>query len=263
MKNLLEKVEKMVKFIVAKDHNQVGEIGAQFFSDQIRQKPASVLGLATGSTPIPLYRHLVRLYQQGDLDFAEVKSFNLDEYAGLSAADPQSYHAFMDENLFSRINIAKKNIHILDGLAKDPAQQCAAFEEEIRDAGGIDLQLLGIGNNGHIGFNEPASVFIASTHVVNLTDSTREANRRFFSSLDEVPTQALTMGIGTIMAARKILLVLNGQNKAAAIEKAFLNDIDPQVPVSILQLHPDVTVVGDEAALGGLKKQAPALFTAS
>jgi glucosamine-6-phosphate deaminase len=253
----------MAKFIIAKDHNQVGEIGAQIISDQIKLKPASVLGLATGSTPIPLYQQLVRLYQQGDLDFASVKSFNLDEYAGLSADHPQSYHAFMAENLFSRINIAKENIHILDGLAQDPAQQCRSFEEEIKKAGGIDLQLLGIGNNGHIGFNEPASVFICDTHVVDLTDSTREANRRFFSSLEEVPTQALTMGIGTIMAARKILLVLNGQNKAAAIEKAFLNDIDPQVPVSILQLHPDVTVVGDEAALGGLKRQAPLLFTSS
>ena len=251
----------MAKFIIAENHSDIGKIGAKIIADQIKQKPDSVLGLATGSTPIPLYHELVRLHQEGSLDLSAVTSFNLDEYIGLEAAHPQSYHAFMLDNLFSKVNVPAENIHIPDGMAKDSSEQCKSYEEAIRNAGGIDLQLLGIGNNGHIGFNEPADVFIRDTHVVELTEDTREANKRFFSSLAEVPTQAITMGIGTILSARKILLVLNGHNKAAAIEKAFLGDIDPQVPVSILQLHPDVTVVGDKAALGGLKKRAPSLFT--
>ena len=212
-------------------------------------KPHAVLGLATGSTPVGAYKQLVEWYNKGDLDFANVTSVNLDEYKGLSPENDQSYRYFMNTNLFNHVNINKERTFVPNGLEPDSEKACAAYNETIRSVGGIDLQLLGLGNNGHIGFNEPNGQFDRTTHCVNLTQSTIEANKRFFASEEDVPRQAYTMGIKTIMQAKKILIVVNGENKADIVERAFFGPVTPEVPASILQLHNDVTLVGDEAAL--------------
>ncbi len=239
-----------------KDYNAMSRRAAAVIAAQIVSKPDCVLGLATGSSPVGAYQQLVKWYEQGDLSFAEVRSVNLDEYYGLSPDHDQSYRYFMQSNLFDHVDIAPENTNVPDGLAKDPAAECLRYERKAAELGYADLQLLGLGRNGHIGFNEPCDCFPVATHLVDLTESTIEANARFFASADDVPKQALTMGVGTIMKARKILIVASGADKADAVWKAFAGPITPEVPASILQLHPDVTLVADEAALSKLTEAA-------
>ncbi|MCQ5130447.1 glucosamine-6-phosphate deaminase [Butyricicoccus faecihominis] len=238
-----------MKIICAKDYNELSRKAANVIAAQVILKPNCVLGLATGSSPIGLYEELVKGYQAGDLDFSGVTTFNLDEYRGLTADHDQSYHYFMHKHLFDSINVPKDRVHVPDGSDPDADNACASYEAAVRAAGGVDLQLLGMGLNGHIGFNEPADEFPKDTHCVDLTESTIEANKRFFASADDVPRQAYTMGIGTIMAARKVLIIVSGENKADIVREAFFGPVTPRVPASILQLHPDVVAVVDEAAL--------------
>lgn len=243
-----------VKLYKVKTPEEVGALAADQIEAVMRAKPACVLGLATGSTPLPLYRELIAREKRGQLDFSRVRTANLDEYKGLPADHPQSYRRFMQENLFDHISIKPENTIVPDGTTCDVDAMCAAYERQIEDWGGVDLQLLGIGHDGHIGFNEPGACFPAHTHETLLTDMTRNANKRFFASIDEVPAAALTMGIGTVMAARKILMVVTGADKAEILHKSFFGPVTPEVPASILQFHPDVTLVCDEAAgakLGG------------
>jgi glucosamine-6-phosphate deaminase len=220
----------------------------------VREKPDAVLGLATGSTPLLLYRELVRLHREGGLDFRRVTTFNLDEYIGLSPQQPQSYYSFMWENLFKHINISRKKVHLPDGLAKDIPAFCARYEERIRAAGGIDLQVLGIGTDGHIGFNEPGSSLASRTRIKTLTARTRRDNARFFGSEKEVPHHVITMGIGTIMEARQCLVLAFGANKARAIAGAAEGPLTAMNPASILQMHPAAKVCLDEKAAAKLKK---------
>lgn len=232
-----------MRIIETSNYTELSRKVASLIAAQVTLKPDSVLGLATGSTPIGTYKELVEWHKQGDLDFSKVKSVNLDEYCGLSPLNEQSYRYFMDSNLFNFVNINKENTYVPNGLATDLEEECKNYDELIQSLGGVDVQILGIGLNGHIGFNEPDSFFEASTHVVDLDQSTIEANARFFSSIDEVPRQAITMGIKTIMKAKKIILVASGANKKEIIEKAIYGPVTPEVPGSILQFHPDVTVV--------------------
>ena len=238
-----------MKIYKTKSYEEMSRKAANLIAAQVISKPDCVLGLATGSSPIGTYQQLVEYYKQGDLDFSQVTSVNLDEYRGLPHDNDQSYYYFMQENLFKHVNIRPECTFVPDGTIEDANEACNAYNEIIRSVGGVDLQLLGLGRNGHIGFNEPADAFAKETHCVDLTQSTIDANARFFASRDEVPTQAYTMGIKTIMAAKKILVVANGEDKADAVQKVFFGPITPQVPGSILQLHPDVILVADEAAL--------------
>ena len=228
---------------------------ANILSAQIILKPNSVLGLATGSTPIGMYKQLVIWYEKGDLDFAQIKTVNLDEYVGLEPTHEQSYRYFMQNNLFDHVNINPANTNVPDGLVADPQAECDWYNQVIRKLGGIDIQVLGMGHNGHIGFNEPGNAFELETHVVDLSERTIQANARFFASADEVPRQAMTMGIKSIMMAKKILMLVSGEDKAEAVWKAFAGPVTPQVPASILQLHPYVTLVGDKAALSKLMEE--------
>ena len=236
----------------AENYTAMSRRAANIISAQVIYKPDCVLGLATGGTPVGLYKQLVDWYNKGDLSFAETRSVNLDEYLGLSPHHEQSYRYFMQVNLFDYIDIKPENTHVLNGLAKDPEAECRAYNHLIRDLGGIDLQLLGMGHNGHIAFNEPGENFGLETHVVDLTESTIDANQRFFENRDDVPRHALSMGIKNIMNARRILMVVSGEDKAEAVYKAFAGPVTKQVPASVLQLHPDVTLVGDKAALSKL-----------
>lgn len=236
------------KIIVVKDPREMGLKAADQFEAMIQSKPACVIGLATGSTPIPLYQELIAREKAGKIDFSRVRSANLDEYKGLSPDHPQSYRKFMQENLFDHIAIQPENTIVPDGLAADIPAMCAAYEEKIEAWGGIDLQLLGIGHDGHIGFNEPDDHFPGMTHEVKLTDMTIHANKRFFESIDDVPKYAVTMGIGTIMAAKKIVMVVTGADKKEILRKTFWGPVTPEVPSSILQFHPDVTLICDEDA---------------
>lgn len=238
-----------MKIIKAKDYNDMSRKAANVISAQVIMKPGCVLGLATGSTPIGTYAQLVEWYQKGDLDFSEVTTVNLDEYKGLPRDNDQSYYYFMNHHLFSKVNVDPARTFLPDGMEPDSGKACGDYNKVIADAGGIDLQLLGLGHNGHIGFNEPSDVFEAGTHCVDLTESTIKANQRFFASIEEVPRQAYTMGIRTIMQAKKVLVVVSGEDKAAIVKEAFFGPITPRVQASVLQLHSDVTVVGDEAAL--------------
>lgn len=226
---------------------------AHIIASQVILNPDCVLGLATGSTPVGTYKNLIEWYNNGDLDFSQITSCNLDEYRGLSGEHDQSYRYFMNHNLFDHVNIRKECTYVPDGLEEDSDKAARDYDQIIADQGGIDLQLLGLGHNGHIGFNEPADEFPKGTHVVNLTESTIQANKRFFASEADVPRQAYTMGIGTIMSAKKILVVVSGEDKAEILNKVINGPITPQVPASILQLHPDVTIVADEAALSKTK----------
>ena len=237
-----------MKIIRAKDYQDMSRKAANIISAQVIMKPDCVLGLATGGTPVGTYAQLVDWYNKGDLDFSEVTTVNLDEYRGLPKEHPQSYWYFMNENLFSKVNIDPAKTNLPDGTNLDTAAECARYNGIIHKLGGIDLQLLGIGHDGHIGFNEPCDHFPVITHEVQLTEMTREANKRFFSSIDEVPTAAVTMGIGTVMAARKIVMVITGADKADILYKVFFGPVTPEVPGSILQFHPDVTLICDEAA---------------
>ena len=238
----------------AKDYQEMSRKAANILSAQVILKPDSVLGLATGSTPLGMYDQLVEWYKKGDLDFSKVKTVNLDEYKGLTHDNDQSYYYFMHEHLFDRVNIDPANTNVPDGTEEDPEKECARYEKLIESMGGVDIQLLGIGHNGHIGFNEPDSTFAKMTHCVDLAESTIEANKRFFASVDDVPRQAYTMGIGTIMKAKKILLIVNGESKADAVAKAFFGPVTPEVPASILQFHSDVVVIGDSAALSKIPR---------
>ncbi len=243
----------MIRFILTKDYDDMSRKAANVIAAQVVSKPNCVLGLATGSSPIGTYKRLVEGYECGDLDFSQVTSVNLDEYRGLTHDNDQSYYYFMNEHLFSKVNIDKKNTYVPDGTIEDAEEACKQYDAIVAATGGQDLQLLGMGHNGHIGFNEPGDVFVKGTNCVNLAPSTIDANARFFASREEVPTQAYTMGIQTIMNAKKILVVVSGEDKAPAVEKAFFGPITPQVPASILQLHQDVVVVGDEAAFSKIK----------
>lgn len=237
-----------MRFIVTKDYNDMSRKAANIISAQIITKPNCVLGLATGSTPVGTYKQLVEWYNNGDLDFSEVSTVNLDEYKGLDHDNDQSYYYFMMNNLFKHVNIDLSRTHVPDGTEPDSEKACADYEKIVNEYGGADLQLLGLGHNGHIGFNEPADDFPKVTHCVDLTESTIKANARFFEKIEDVPTQAYTMGIGTIFKAKRILLIASGKDKAEIVKKAFCGPIDPRVPASILQLHPDVTIVLDEDA---------------
>lgn len=233
----------------AKDYEDMSKKAANIIASQVVLKPDCVLGLATGSTPIGAYKNLVEKYEQGDVDFSQVTTVNLDEYKGLPRENDQSYYYFMHDNLFDHVNVKPENTHLPDGTKEDAEEECARYEELIRALGGQDLQLLGLGHNGHIGFNEPDAIFEKTTHCVDLQESTIEANKRFFDSADDVPKQAYTMGIGTIMQAKKILVVVSGEDKADTVAKAFFGPVTPEVPASILQFHKDVILVADEAAL--------------
>lgn len=237
-----------MKVLKTADYNEMSRKAANIIAAQVITKPDCVLGLATGSSPIGTYKELIKMYENGDLDFSQVKSVNLDEYKGLPRENDQSYYYFMNDNFFNHINIDKANTNVPNGMEPDAEKECARYEELIKSYGGADLQLLGLGHNGHIGFNEPAEQFDKATHCVDLQPSTIEANKRFFASADDVPKQAYTMGIGTIMNAKKIVVVVSGEDKAEIVKKAFFGPVTPSVPASILQFHPDVTVVCDAAA---------------
>ena len=238
-----------MKFYCETNYENMSRRAANIIAAQMIMKPECVLGLATGSTPIGTYNELVEKYERGAIDFSDVTTVNLDEYRGISGDNDQSYRYFMNHHLFNRVNIDKARTFVPDGMEEDSDKACADYDAIIENAGGIDLQLLGLGHNGHIGFNEPAPVFAKGTNCVNLSERTIEANKRFFESEADVPRQAYTMGIQTIMRARKILVVVSGEDKAEIVAKAFAGDITPEVPASILQLHGDVTIVGDEAAM--------------
>ncbi len=237
----------------ADNYQALSRKAANIISAQVIIKPDCVLGLATGSSPLGTYAQLIDWYNKGDLDFAEVRSVNLDEYVGLGPQSDQSYVYFMHKNFFDHINIKAENINIPDGTNRDAEAECWRYDQVIERVGGIDLQLLGIGRNGHIGFNEPGAAFEKFTHCVNLTESTIEANKRFFASADDVPRQAYTMGICSIMHARKILLIAAGKDKAEAVYQSFFGPVTPNVPASVLQLHQDVILVADEDALSEVK----------
>lgn len=237
-----------MKVVVVKNYEEMSKKAAAITCSQVIIKPNSVLGLATGDTPIGMYKELIEAFNRKEVDFSEVKAFNLDEYYGLNRENEQSYYYFMKHNLFDHINIKEENRHIPDGNAKDIETECRNYDEQIKREGGIDIQVLGIGKNGHIGFNEPDVNFEAGTHLVKLNQSTIEANSRFFNSKDEVPTKAISMGMKTIMQSKKIILLANGEVKADAIYKTLRGKISPEVPASILQIHPDVTVIIDKEA---------------
>lgn len=243
-----------MKIYEAADYKDMSRKAANIISAQVILKPDCVLGLATGSSPVGTYDQLVEWYKKGDLDFSKVTSVNLDEYKGLSGENSQSYRYFMNQHLFDRVNINKERTFVPNGLEKDRRKACAQYNEVLRSVGRVDLQLLGLGHNGHIGFNEPGEAFEKETHCVDLAPSTIEANKRFFENEEDVPRQAYTMGIKSIMQAAKILVIVSGGDKAEAVAKAFAGPVTPEVPASVLQLHNDVTLVADQAALAKLKE---------
>ena len=243
-----------MKIYQEKDYDALSRRAANLISAEVIRKPDCVLGLATGSTPVGTYRQLSAWNQKGDFSFKDVRTVNLDEYLGLPPTHDQSYRYFMQENLFDKIDIPFEHTHVPDGMAADPEQECRRYDELVRSLGYADLQLLGLGRNGHIGFNEPGDCFRKETHVVELTQNTIEANARFFENEAAVPKKAITMGIGCIMAARRVLLVASGANKAEAVYRTVCGPITPQCPASILQLHNDVVIVGDEEALSMVRE---------
>lgn len=238
-----------MRIIKAKDYDDLSQKAADIIAAQMILKPNCVLGLATGSTPIGTYRELVEKYEKGVLDFSDVTTVNLDEYKGLTKDNDQSYYYFMNDHLFGKVNIDRSRTFLPDGTEPDSAKACEQYNQMIHSVGGVDLQLLGLGHNGHIGFNEPGSVFEKETHCVQLSERTIKANRRFFASEEDVPREAYTMGIKTIMSAHRILVVVSGEDKAEAVKNVCFGPVTPQVPGSILQLHADTMVVADEAAL--------------
>lgn len=238
-----------MRVILCKDYDEISAQSAKLVASQITLKPQSVLGFATGSTPVGLYQKLIEMYKNNEVDFSECVGFNLDEYYPISHDNPQSYHYFMRTNLFDHINI--KESFIPDGATKDPDKECAEYEKRIESYGGIDLQILGIGQNGHIGFNEPDANLNTSTHLTALTESTIKANSRFFDNIDEVPTHAITMGIATILKSKKIILLANGKNKHAVIKELLNNEINTTYPATMLKVHPDVVLIVDEEAFYG------------
>ena len=235
-----------MKFITVNTYEELSRKAAMLIAAQIISKPDCVLGLATGSTPVGAYEELIKMNKAGDIDFSAVRSVNLDEYVGLDGTNDQSYRYFMDVNLFDHVNIDKANTYVPSGIAEDFEKEAAEYDARIEAFGGIDLQLLGLGLDGHIGFNEPDEIFIKPTHTVVLDESTIKANARFFEKEEDVPRSAITMGMGAIMSAKKVVLVANGKKKEEILKKAFFGPITPLVPASILQLHPDVTVIFSE-----------------
>lgn len=238
-----------MKIIKAKDYYDMSRKAANIISAQVILKPTSVLGLATGSSPVGVYRQLIDWYNKGDIDFSAVRTVNLDEYVGLGPSDEQSYAHFMRVHLFGGVNIDPKNTHIPNGLELDAQAECSRYDDVLRSLGRIDLQLLGLGHNGHIGFNEPADCFTKGTHLAELSRTTVEANRRFFEDVSQVPRFAYTMGICDIMQARRVVMVVSGASKAQIVRDAFFGPVTPRVPASILQLHRDFTLVTDRGAL--------------
>lgn len=251
--DIAKKENVRMKIYKAVDYQDMCRKAANIISAQVIMKPKCVLGLATGSTPIGIYKQLIAWYQKGDLDFSEVSSVNLDEYKSVDKDNTQSYCYYMRQNFFNHINISKEHTYIPDGMEADSEKACKQYNTIIRKVGGIDLQLLGLGHNGHIGFNEPGAAFEKETHCVTLAKSTVEANKRFFEEEYMVPKQAYTMGIKSIMQAKKIVLAVNGSSKADILKRVLLGPITPEVPASILQLHNDVIIVADEDALSSLK----------
>ncbi len=244
-----------MEVIIKENYEELSKFAAQFITDQINNKPDTVLGLATGSTPLGTYKELINLHKENKVDFSQVASFNLDEYVGLPKEHSQSYYYFMNENFFKHINIKPENWYLPDGMAKDIPQSCEEYEKKIKEYGGIDIQILGIGGNGHIAFNEPGSSLASRTRVKTLDEKTISDNSRFFDSIDEVPRYAITMGIGTIMEAKIIILLANGENKADAIVKTAEGPITSMVPASIVQLHPRATIIVDKAAASKLTRE--------
>lgn len=248
----------MIKIIYGKTAYDAGINGADVVTAVLKAKKNAVLGLATGSSPIGMYKELIARCKAGEISFADVKTVNLDEYVGLAPTHDQSYSYFMHDNLFNHVDIKEENTNLPSGLAKDPAAECARYDAVIASMGGVDIQVLGIGNNGHIGFNEPASAFSKGTGLIDLTDSTIDANKRFFASREEVPTQALSMGVGQIMSADSILLLAMGKGKAEILEKSLFGDVTPEVPASILQFFKgNVYVCADEDALSVIMEKHP------
>ena len=237
-----------MKVIVERNYKKMSKKAACVVKQQINDKPDTVLGLPTGGTPLKMYEELVDMYNKREIDFSQVITFNLDEYCGLPPDHPQSYHYYMYHNFFNHINIEEKNIHILDGMTHNIENECQEYEEKIDKVGGIDLQVLGVGPNGHIGFNEPSESLNDKTHLVTLSEETRKANSRFFNNLEDVPKKALTMGISTILKSDKIIVMAAGENKASAINKTLSGQINTNTPSTLLQTHPDVTLIVDKDA---------------
>ena len=242
-----------MRIIEAQDYKDMSRKAANVISAQMILNPESVIGLATGSTPIGVYDQLTEWYKKGDLDFSKIHTVNLDEYKGIDAENKQSYHYFMNQHLFSRVNIELQNTFVPDGMNENQDEECQRYEKLIAGLGGVDLQLLGLGHNGHIGFNEPAEVFVKQTHCVSLSEKTIQANQRFFESKEQVPKQAYTMGIGTIMRCKKLIVVVSGKDKASILKQVIQGPVTPEVPGSILQFHPDCIIIADEDALSEME----------
>jgi glucosamine-6-phosphate deaminase len=241
----------MMNILKVTNYEEMSKTAADYIINKARQNPNITLGLATGGSPVGTYKNLIQDHIQNGTSYNNVTTFNLDEYIGLSGENPNSYRYFMNSILFDHLDIQKKNTHIPSGVAKDVQEECLNYESMLKHHGGIDLQILGIGSNGHIGFNEPGTPFSSKTQIVDLAPSTREANARFFSNINEVPTQAITMGISTIMQSREILLLVSGESKSEAVQQLLYGEIDEQFPASVLRLHPNVKIIVDEAALAG------------
>lgn len=237
-----------MKVIVTKNYDELSKVAANEMAMVVKNNPKAILGLATGGSPIGMYKELIRMNKEGEIDFSKVTTVNLDEYVGLSGDHPQSYRYFMNENLFNHINIDKKNTYVPNGLAKNIEEECKNYDNKIENLGGTDVQLLGIGNNGHIAFNEPDEDLVSGTHLTNLTQDTIQANARFFDSIDEVPKTALTMGLGGIMKSKKIIVIASGESKAEVVKAMVNGKISTKMPASMLQMHRDVVVIVDEAA---------------
>ena len=242
-----------MEVVICRNYDEMSRKAAAAVADVVRRKPKAVLGFATGSSPLGLYKELIRLHKEEGLDFSKVTTFNLDEYVGLAPDHPQSYWRFMHENLFSHINVPKKNVHVPSGTSKDHAAFCAQYEKWIKEAGGIDAQILGIGSDGHIAFNEPGSSLGSRTRMVTLTEQTIDDNARFFQKRQDVPRHAISMGVGTVLEARKLVMVVNGKSKAPALAAAIEGPVTCMITASALQLHPDPIVFADEEAAGQLK----------
>jgi glucosamine-6-phosphate deaminase len=237
-----------MKLIITKNYEELSKKAADEMADIIKSNPKAILGLATGGSPMGMYKELIKMNKEGKVDFSNVTTVNLDEYIGLSGDHPQSYRYFMNENLFNHINIDKTNTYVPNGLAKNIEEECKEYDARITELGGTDVQLLGIGNNGHIAFNEPDNELLSGTHLTKLTEDTIKANARFFESIDEVPTQALSMGLGGIMRSKKIIVIASGESKAEAVKAMVSGKISTNMPASMLQMHRNVTVIVDEAA---------------
>lgn len=240
-----------MKFIVCDSYDEMSRAGAEIIADLMKAKPACILGLATGSTPVGMYRELIRKNREGEIDFSAVETYNLDEYYPITPDNDQSYRYFMNKNLFDEVNIDKAKTHVPDGAAADAEAACRAYDAAYAQTGGADIQVLGIGQNGHIAFNEPEEALTVGTHVTGLTEDTIKANSRFFASIEDVPTRALTMGMGSIMMAKKIILLANGKNKHAAIAAMLDDKLTTAIPATLLKLHPDVVVICDKEAYNG------------